>query len=196
MSFVDNTRLYNSGAAGKSEVVAKCDNCALQTSAIAPYSGWSSWKNNISGNFNRRLCDTCKDSSCNAILPNAPGVYPVNRVAVKVEAEALSRQPEPVRRCVKNPKNYSYLDYPGRLEQGTPYKPVEYTRGFWPDEYLNTFNHPDPYNGISLDAKLRYLSKIQSRPHCPFSKQIAINAGAYSGTFPRRDPFGNIISKW
>lgn len=209
MSFVDNRRIFNIGANGGNPTVpsiinpTKCGSCGAKRpgeTAIAPYTGWSSWKNNVSGNFNRTLCDTCK-GVCEGKLPNAPGLYPINRV--EVPPSQFARCPSDTRKRIPNPKNYTYLDDPG-VVLGAPYRPFKYERGWWPDEYLNTFNEPDPLAHISLEDKIAYLRMLQAKRDptapkptaCQFDRQVVTNAGLYPGTWPRRDPWGAPVSKW
>lgn len=165
MSFVDNQRIFNIGASGKSPLSPSISNPnnlinvpRPAETIIIPYTGWSSWKNNVSGNFTRSVCDSCKDI-CEGQMSNT-GLYPLSRVNLK----PISQKSQPVlqghRQRISNPINYTYLDDPG-VQLGSPYKPFKYERGWWPDEYLNTFNEPDPLQHISLDQKITYLRMIQ-----------------------------------
>ena len=51
---------------------------------IKPYSGWASYKNVISGQYNRQLCWNCADFKG---YPQTAGVYDLNIVVNKYETE-------------------------------------------------------------------------------------------------------------
>jgi hypothetical protein len=105
---------------------------------IAPYSGWASYKNVISGNYNRRLCWTCSTAKS---FPQAAGVYPLN-----VTTNVTTNEPQS-----NNQLNNEYLLYqearmsnnPGTVASGyynyhnkERYNlyPRQYVKGYWPDE--------------------------------------------------------------
>jgi hypothetical protein len=149
MSFVSNN-FFNYGANGSVSTRDCGINSPARTSAQM-YQGWSSWKNNISGNFDRQLCSKpCSDFK--GFNPSTPAWYPKNKVvypATQVDPACLTQQAviRGIRRehrkdpsaIWKGPGYYSYMDYSGRRTQGQPLPPVDYTSGWWPGEGANTF---------------------------------------------------------
>jgi len=106
-----------------------------QKTWIKPSGSWASWKNVVSGDYNRVLCDNCGDCGAG---PGVPGAYPVNRIVA----------PQPIPAVVTGHSHRAYQDHrmenhPGRI--GDRYvnyfsvdnpRPVyaEYEKGWWPDE--------------------------------------------------------------
>lgn len=114
---------------------------------IKPYSGWASYKNVKSGQYNRQLCWTCGDFKG---FPQTPGVYNLNIVdtpllvpdypAMKVADKHY--QMYQARRMSNHPGSYG-SDYVNYLNNqcGSLY-PKQYVKGNWPDEQLIYTNTP------------------------------------------------------
>ena len=122
-------------------------NTSILEPRIKPYSGWASYKNNISGQFNRQLCYNCYDFKG---YPQTPGLYPVNIQNSKLprpnpnnlkladdfyqiyQAERLSNDP--------GSYNSNYVNYLNN--QSSYLYPKRYVKGHWPDEKLIFTNTP------------------------------------------------------
>ena len=114
---------------------------------IKPYSGWASYKNVKSGQYNRQLCWNCAGFIG---YPQTPGVYDLNIVNTPLPmpnyeamAEADRRyQIYQARRMSNDPGTYSgpYVNYLNE-DCGFMY-PKRYVKGNWPDEQLIYTNTP------------------------------------------------------
>ena len=115
---------------------------------VRPYSGWASYKNNKSGQFNRSLCWTCAQAKS---FPQAPGTYPLNidnRPVIELPTESQQQQlnseyQKYVQRRIENHPgqwNGYYVNYLNE-QCGTVY-PKRYVKGFWPDEQKQFTNTP------------------------------------------------------
>lgn len=114
---------------------------------VKPYSGWASYRNNKSGNFNRSLCGNCLHARG---YPQAAGTYPLNIDDTpwrKIELERVY-QPIDQERIDINTGNIGgyYVNYLN--EQCKLVYPRRYVKGFWPDEQKIYTNAPknDCYN--------------------------------------------------
>jgi len=120
---------------------------------IRPYSGWASYKNVKSGQYNRELCWPCKDFKG---YPQSPGVYDLNIVDsppalpdyTAMRAKDARYQLYQADRMSNHPGSYTggYVNYLNH-QCGSVY-PKRYVKGNWPDErliYTNT-----PANGCHL----------------------------------------------
>ena len=114
---------------------------------IKPYSGWASYKNNKSGQFNRQLCWKCHDFKG---YPQSPGLYnldindkppilPNYRAMKKADIDYQIYQ---AKRLSINPGSYGsdYVNY-FNTQCGFLY-PKRYVKGNWPDEQLIYTNVP------------------------------------------------------
>jgi hypothetical protein len=115
---------------------------------VRPYSGWASYKNNKSGQFNRSLCWTCGQAQS---FPQTPGTYPLNidnRPVIQLPTEhqknTLNKEYQQyIQRRIDNyPGNWNgyYVNYLNE-ECGSIY-PKRYVKGFWPDEQKQVTNTP------------------------------------------------------
>lgn len=131
--------------------IAPYYNQDIEATALDPriklYSGWASYKNNKSGQYNRQICWKCKDFKG---FPQDPGVYDLNIVDTpsplpdyKAMADADKLYQDYQRRRMSNhPGAYgtgyvNYLNY----QCGNLY-PKRYVKGNWPDEQLEFTNTP------------------------------------------------------
>ena len=122
---------------------------------IKPYSGWASYKNVKSGQYNRQLCWPCGDFKG---FPQTAGTYDLNIVdtplprpnynAMKVADDHYKRYQH--RRMQNHPGSYG-TDYVNYLttQCGNLY-PKRYVKGNWPDEQLIYTN--TPANGCNTVA--------------------------------------------
>lgn len=114
---------------------------------IKPYSGWASYKNVKSGQYNRQLCWKCADFKG---YPQTPGVYDLNIVDTPTalpdyQAMAVADQHYQMYqadRLSNHPGSYGsgYVNYLNN-ECGALY-PRRYVKGYWPDEQLIYTNTP------------------------------------------------------
>lgn len=114
---------------------------------IKPYSGWASYKNNKSGQFNRQLCWTCAGFKG---FPQTAGTYDLNIVDTPLplpdyQAMALADKHYQIYqadRLSNHPGRYGskYVNYLN-TECGSLY-PQQYVKGNWPDEQLIYTNTP------------------------------------------------------
>jgi len=122
-------------------------NADITMPRIKPYSGWASYKNNKSGQFNRQLCWTCSDFKG---FPQTPGVYDLNIINTPLPLPDYNKMRQ---------ANFNYLQYQARRMSnhpgayGTDYVnyltsecgfmyPKRYEKGNWPDEQLIYTNTP------------------------------------------------------
>ena len=122
-------------------------NASILQPRIKPYSGWASYKNNKSGQFNRQLCWKCSDFKG---YPQAAGVYPLNIVDTpplipnyKVQEIAdKNYQIYQAERMKNDPGSYgtNHVNYLNTT-CGKVY-PKQYVKGHWPDEQLLYTNTP------------------------------------------------------
>lgn len=130
---------------------------------IKAYSGWSSWKNNKSGNFGRVYCGHCLNAKS---FPQSAGVYPLNiddRGMEKIPIEPVypAIDPSMVHLDSGEIGGY-YVDYLND-QCGVTY-PKQYVRGFWPDEQQVVTNTPkgacsstpNPVNEMSINLSRYY----------------------------------------
>lgn len=114
---------------------------------IKAYSGWSSYKNVKSGNYNRQSCGECLGFKG---FPQTPGVYDMNIVDtpptlgnpvtqgvadLKYQIYQADRMSNGIHGCCSGYRNY--LD-----EQRYDLYPQRYVKGNWPDERLIYTNTP------------------------------------------------------
>jgi len=121
---------------------------------IKPYSGWASYKNVKSGQYNRELCWPCKDFKG---YPQTPGVFDLNIVnsppALPNYAEMQRKDTEyqiyQAERMENHPGSYGgeYVNYLNN-QCGYLY-PKRYVKGYWPDEQLIYTN--TPANGCRIN---------------------------------------------
>jgi hypothetical protein len=119
---------------------------------IKPYSGWSSYKNVKSGQYNRELCWSCKDFKG---FPQDPGVYNLNIIntplnipdynKMKIADENYQTYQKTRMSNFSNINNYNnYL-----MDNKCYYLyPKQYINGNWPDEQLIYTNTPS--NGCNI----------------------------------------------
>ena len=122
-------------------------NADVMNPRIKAYSGWASYKNAKSGQYNRQLCWNCADFKG---FPQAPGVYDLNIVDTPPalpdwSAMALADknyQTYQRERMMNNPGSYgtNYVNYLNS-QCGNLY-PKRYVKGNWPDEQLIYTNTP------------------------------------------------------
>lgn len=128
-------------------------------SRIKPYSGWASYKNVKSGQYNRQLCWNCRDFKG---YPQTPGLYDLNIVDTPIalpDYPAMATADEyyqiyQAERLSNHPGVYGdgYVNY-FNTECSSLY-PQRYVKGNWPDEQLIYTNTPTP--GCNL-KKNKYL---------------------------------------
>lgn len=114
---------------------------------IKAYSGWSSYKNVKSGNYNRQSCWNCSNFKG---FPQTPGVYNLNIVDtppcvpnpntqvvdnIAFQIYQAERMSNGIHGCNSNYRNY--LD-----EHQYDLYPQRYVKGNWPDERLIYTNTP------------------------------------------------------
>ena len=114
---------------------------------IKAYSGWASYKNVKSGQYNRQHCWKCADFKG---FPQSPGVYDRNIVDTPppmpnfaaMKAANDQYQVYQAARMSNGPGSYGsgYVNYLN-TECGALY-PKRYVKGNWPDEYLIYTNTP------------------------------------------------------
>ncbi len=114
---------------------------------IKPYSGWASYKNVKSGQYNRELCWTCAGYRG---FPQAAGVYDLNIVdgppalpnPQKWKETDERYQRYQAARMSNDPGSYGsgYVNYLNN-QCGALY-PRQYVKGNWPDEQLIYTNTP------------------------------------------------------
>lgn len=122
-------------------------NATIEEPRIKPYSGWASYKNVKSGQYNRQLCWTCAGFKG---YPQTPGLYDLNIVdtpppmpnypaMAKADDHYQIYQAE---RLQNHPGHYGswYVNYLNE-ECGSLY-PKRYVKGNWPDEQLIYTNTP------------------------------------------------------
>ena len=122
-------------------------NASILNPRIKPYSGWASYKNVKSGQYNRQLCWTCGGFKG---FPQDPGVYDLNIVDTPPPMPnypAMKRADEfyqiyQADRLSNHPGSYGsgYVNYLN-TQCGSLY-PERYVKGFWPDEQLIYTNTP------------------------------------------------------
>lgn len=114
---------------------------------IKPYSGWASYKNVKSGQYNRQLCWRCADFKG---FPQTPGVYDLNIAdtpSPMPDYSAMQKadtfyQIYQAERMRNHPGSYTgdYVNYLN-FDCGSLY-PQHYVKGYWPDEQLIYTNTP------------------------------------------------------
>ena len=115
-------------------------NATVLTPRVKPYSGWSSYKNVKSGQYNRQLCWTCSGFKG---FPNSAGVYDLNIVDTppalpNYRAMANADFNYQIYQKTRMSNGYNnYLD----SKCGSLY-PRRYVKGNWPDEQLIYTNTP------------------------------------------------------
>nr|QBK87676.1 MAG: hypothetical protein LCMAC202_00120 [Marseillevirus LCMAC202] len=130
-------------------------NASVMKPRIKPYSGWASYKNVKSGQYNRQLCWTCGDFKG---YPQTAGVYDLNIVDTPPpmpDYQAMANADEyyqiyQAERMSNHPGSYGaeYVNYLNN-ECGALY-PKRYVKGNWPDEQLIYTN--TPANGCNTVA--------------------------------------------
>jgi len=112
---------------------------------VKMYTGWASYKNVKSGNYNRQPCWECAGYHG---YPDTPGVFNLNLTYPAPVAEAPSPHFErvdckPPSRCNANGSiltgYYNYLN-----TEHAVLAPRNYVKGYWPDEQLIYTNVPQP----------------------------------------------------
>lgn len=114
---------------------------------IKPYSGWASYKNVKSGQYNRQLCWPCNNFKG---FPQTPGVFDLNIVNsppalpdfAAQRAADEQYQIYQAERMRNHPGKYGtgYVNYLNH-QCGSVY-PKRYVKGNWPDEQLVVTNTP------------------------------------------------------
>lgn len=113
---------------------------------IKAYSGWSSYKNVKSGNYNRQSCGQCLGFKG---FPQTPGVYDLDivdtpprvnnsnnrNIDLRYQIYQAERMSNGIHGCNSGYRNY--LD-----EQRYNLYPQRYVKGNWPDERLIYTNTP------------------------------------------------------
>jgi len=112
-----------------------------------PYSGWASYKNVKSGNYDRTVCNLCNDFKG---FPQTPGVYDTNVVTTPpglpnpkfLRAVDNYYQVYQAERMQNNPGQMGgqYSNY-FNTQCGNLY-PKRYVKGNWPDEQLEFTRTP------------------------------------------------------
>jgi hypothetical protein len=113
---------------------------------IKPYSGWASYKNVKSGQYNRELCWTCAGFKG---YPQTAGVYDLNIInsppalpnPIEMNKADKRYQIYQATRMSNDPGSYGtpYVNYLN--DQCGALYPKRYVKGYWPDErkiYTNT----------------------------------------------------------
>lgn len=122
-------------------------NATILYPRIKPYSGWASYKNVKSGQYNRQLCWTCKDFKG---YPQTPGVYDLNIIDTPpalpdyylMDVADRNYQIYQKRRMQNYPGRYG-SDYVNYLTSQCGFLyPKRYIKGNWPDEQLIYTNTP------------------------------------------------------
>lgn len=118
-------------------------NADTQKPRVKPYSGWASYKNVKSGQYNRQLCWNCGDFKG---FPQTPGVYDLNIVDTPIplpnqramNQADLHYQIYQAQRLRNSSGNCNYLNdnCSGKIY------PKRYVKGNWPDEQLIYTNTP------------------------------------------------------
>ena len=108
---------------------------------IRPYSGWASYKNNKSGNFNRSLCWNCAGATS---FPQTPGVYDLNIDNRPVRTDNLSNtQQQQLQDFYDQYQRHRLSNHGGQWNgyyinylntQCVHIPPKKYVKGYWPDE--------------------------------------------------------------
>jgi len=117
------------------------------TPTVVPYNGWASYKNVISGNYNRHLCWNCSTAIG---FPQSPGVYDLNiappagyGIPTNYIKDVNRRYADyqKIRMC-NNPGNAlkGYSNYHNTEQYRLP--PKEYVKGWWPDEQQDVTKVP------------------------------------------------------
>lgn len=114
---------------------------------FVPYSGWASYKNVISGNYNRRPCWKC--SSAQGIQQDIPGVYPLN-ISLKRPQEITEEQAYILNERYRIYQETRMNNNPGIMGINANYHnkerynlyPIEYVKGHWPDEQISVTRTP------------------------------------------------------
>lgn len=122
-------------------------NASIMAPRIKPYSGWASYKNVKSGQYNRHLCWPCAGFKG---YPQAPGLYDLNIVDTPPPMpnyQAMARAHENYQiyqaaRLQTHPGSYNshYVNYFNT--QCNSLYPKQYVKGNWPDEQLIYTNTP------------------------------------------------------
>ncbi len=109
------------------------------TPYLVPYSGWASYKNVKSGQYNRRLCWNCHSAKS---FPQAVGVYPLN-VAETPPWQTTSEYVQGANAKYEDYQKHRMCNNPGVVGSGHSnwhnkerynLYPKEYVKGWWPDE--------------------------------------------------------------
>lgn len=134
---------FNHGANGSNHKRKPCSSASPGRVVIEPSQSWASWKNQISGHYNRQLCD-CRfvgysPEAGGAFCPHRVRIAPTrndaackNDLALRRDLYRATRMSDGRRYGIDG--HYSYMDYSGRRIQGLPATGVPYTKGWWHDE--------------------------------------------------------------
>jgi len=111
---------------------------------FVPYSGWASYKNVISGNYNRRPCWKC--NTAQGIQQDIPGVYPLN-ISLKRPQEISQEQANERFRIYQETRmsnNPGIMGINANYHNKERYNlyPREYVKGHWPDEQVSVTRTP------------------------------------------------------